>query len=206
LVFKIHNLQYTVIKRDDVHLNWNVFTPASPTQCGHSHPYSPLPWSSVAYTASYYVHWLGRQWRDSTASYYIDYRLAVLVTGQFEWSLLRETTLNMWQFRGAQLQRGPKVTSLVAHSSRGMYTQQHLRRIRGCESGAYVMQMLGAKFAYDVRHVAHVHHKNGALVSGRRAVSPRPKKHDSYETTFLYLQSYSTVRSIYSIPIIYEFI
>jgi hypothetical protein len=31
-----------------------------------------------------------------------------------------------------------------------------LRRIRGCESGAYVTQMLGEKFAYDVRHVARV--------------------------------------------------
>jgi hypothetical protein len=36
---------------------------------------------------------------------------------------------------------------------------QHLRRTRGYmtrESGAYVTQMLRAKFAYDVRHVARV--------------------------------------------------
>jgi hypothetical protein len=67
------------------------------------------------------------------------------------------------------VQRGSKVTSLVAHSSRGSCAQ-HLRWIRGCdarirrESGAYVMsrKILRAQFAYDVRHVARVHHANVA--------------------------------------------
>jgi hypothetical protein len=47
------------------------------------------------------------------------------------------------------IQRGPKVTSLVARSSSGRCTQ-HVTRIRR-ESGAYVTQMLRAWFAYDVR-------------------------------------------------------
>jgi hypothetical protein len=57
------------------------------------------------------------------------------------------------------IQRGPKVASLVARSSR-VRCAQHLRRIRRCDvqSGAYVTQMLPAKFAYDLRHVARVHH------------------------------------------------
>jgi hypothetical protein len=58
------------------------------------------------------------------------------------------------------LQRGPKVTSLVARSTRGRCAQ-HLRRIRGCDHASgeilahdYVTQMLCAEFGYmfDVRH------------------------------------------------------
>jgi hypothetical protein len=61
------------------------------------------------------------------------------------------------------IQRGPKVIPLVARTSRGRGAQ-HLRRIRRCarirrESGAYVKQMLRAKFRYDVRHVARVSYK-----------------------------------------------
>jgi hypothetical protein len=62
------------------------------------------------------------------------------------------------------MQRGTKVTFFVARGR----CAQHLRRIRGCdarirrESAAYVTQMLRAKFVYDVRHVAGVHHANVA--------------------------------------------
>jgi hypothetical protein len=53
------------------------------------------------------------------------------------------------------IQRGPKVTSLRGRCA------QHLRRIRGFDvrirrESAAVTQMLCAKSAYDVRHVASV--------------------------------------------------
>jgi hypothetical protein len=55
---------------------------------------------------------------------------------------------------------GPKVTTLVARSSRQVHATfcvgfADVTRIRR-ESGAYVTQMLREKFAYDVRHVARV--------------------------------------------------
>jgi hypothetical protein len=76
--------------------------------------------------------------------------------------------------RPTNLQMGSIVTSLVARSWRGWCTQ-HLLRIRGSvvnqawirrESGAYVTQMLRAKFVYDVRHVARVHLANVARHKG----------------------------------------
>jgi hypothetical protein len=66
------------------------------------------------------------------------------------------------------------VQTLVAHSSRGRCTQ-HLRRIHGCDAhpawiGAYVKQILREKPAYDVRHVACVHHANAGADPGELGV------------------------------------
>jgi hypothetical protein len=82
---------------------------------------------------------------------------------------LADNTVN-WK---AAAERGQKVTSLVARSSCGRCAS-HLRRIRGCdarirrEPGAYVTQMLRAKFAYDVRHVNAIVASTGHAPRGAR--------------------------------------
>jgi hypothetical protein len=71
-------------------------------------------------------------------------------------------------------QRGPKVTSLVACSSRGRCTQ-HLRRIRGCDAHpAWIWRICHANVTRkirvcDVRHVARVHHVNVARTCRARS-------------------------------------
>jgi hypothetical protein len=93
----------------------------------------------------------------------------------FKYSCDRELTidwhLHWYGFDELHIQGGPKVTSLVARSSRDRCAQ-HLLRIRECyarirrESGAYVTQLM---FAYDVRHVARVHHTNVARTCRARS-------------------------------------